>query len=219
MYHVQRFIQKNIPVTITLLAVVFTITQITQLVTLFGITEVMADVVGSIQTPIARASMQADTDEVKISKTGKNICENNTIANGETPVRIVIPVINLDLPIESAQIQGNTWPVQEKVANFASETSLLRSTGGNVGLFGHDRTDAFRPIKHLKQGDTVIVYTENLIAYYTISTEEITQANNVSVFYQTDTPILTLLTCDGLFSEQRYVLHARLDHIVSSSCV
>ncbi|MCA9389902.1 sortase [candidate division WWE3 bacterium] len=130
------------------------------------------------------------------------------------PSSITITKINLDLPVVSVPLQNGTWKVYDYVANYAEGTSLIGKESGNVGLYGHDRDQAFRNIKLLSEGDTISVTTiEGYSVQYTVSESTITQPSDVNVFYPTDTPTLTLVTCDGIFSEKRYVVHARQTNI------
>lgn len=126
------------------------------------------------------------------------------------PERIVIPNASIDLPVVTVPMTNGTWEVYPGVANYAAETSKVNLTSGNVGIYGHNRKNAFANIKNLVEGSAVEIYGGNYIATYRVTKTQITQPNAVDVFYPTDEPILTLLTCEGVYSDKRYVLQAKL---------
>lgn len=126
------------------------------------------------------------------------------------PEKIFIEKVNINLPIVSVPLKNGTWEVSPKVANFAEGTSLVNNKEGNVGIFAHDRKDAFSEIKNLKADDVIIVYGNSLKANYKVVSSSIIDPKTVDVFYPTKTPTLTLVTCNGIFSEKRYIIKAKL---------
>lgn len=126
------------------------------------------------------------------------------------PERIVIPGVGIDLLVFSVPLKNGTWEVLPHVANYAEGTSLINPTKGNVGIYAHDRLDGFTRIKELLTGSDIIVYGLTQKATYKVITTDVVAPSDVSVFDQTDKPILTLITCDGLFSEKRYMVQAEL---------
>jgi LPXTG-site transpeptidase (sortase) family protein len=131
-------------------------------------------------------------------------------AKGFTPQRIVIDKVHIDLPIVSVPLVNGTWAVQPHVANFAEGTSLVNQKTGNVGVFAHDRTDAFHNIKQVLTGYDIIVYGNNYRGFYKVQSATIVTPTAIDVFYPTKEPTLTLITCDGTFSDKRYMVKAKL---------
>jgi len=129
---------------------------------------------------------------------------------GYTPSRITIDKIGLDLPITSVPLEHGTWKVNSDVANYAEGTSLVNEKDGNVGIFAHDKEKGFTKIKHLTNGDAIVVSGDGFVATYSVSKLTIAKPIEVDVYYATSKPQLTLVTCDGLFSEKRFVLTADL---------
>lgn len=126
------------------------------------------------------------------------------------PRQIEIPNLNLKLEVVSVFPKNGTWEVIPGVANFAEGTSLINAKEGNVGIYAHDRVDGFSQIKDLKVGDTILIKDLDKQATYVVKTASKIAPDQVDVFYPTEKPELTLLTCDGLFSEKRYVVKAEL---------
>ena len=149
--------------------------------------------------------------------------DKEKVFNGEfKPDRIVIDSVGIDLPVVSVPLKNGTWKVNANVANFAEETSLVNGREGNVGIYAHDRKIGFTEIKNLKEEDTIVVYGESqnalLKATYSVKLQSITTPNDVEVFYPTEEPVLTLVTCSGTFSEKRLALKAKLVSIEELNC-
>ncbi len=130
---------------------------------------------------------------------------------GHVPSAITIKKVDISLPVVSVPLVNGTWVVNEGVANYAEGTSLISDKDGNVGIFAHDRANGFTRIKELAIGDQVEVKTnDGYIALYTIVSKYDTIPSNVEEFNVTDEPTLTLVTCNGAFSEQRHIVKAKL---------
>lgn len=127
-----------------------------------------------------------------------------------TPEHIVIENAEIDLPILSVPLENGTWKVNAKVANFAEGTSLINGKSGNVGIFAHNRKPGFLGIQDIAEGSSIEVYGGNYQATYRVEKTAIANPDQVDVFYPTDDAHLTLVTCDGTFSEKRYILSAKL---------
>lgn len=141
------------------------------------------------------------------------------VQTGEIPRQLLIPKIDLNLKIVSAPLTNGTWPVTDYVANFAQGTSLPNGISGNTGLFGHDRPQAFAAIKHLGSTDKITLLTDNYQLNYSINKFSQISPDEIDVFYPTEEPTLTLITCEGTFSEKRYLVRASLENIRPRSCL
>jgi LPXTG-site transpeptidase (sortase) family protein len=95
---------------------------------------------------------------------------------------------------------------------------MVSNSEGNVGIFAHDKRTAFANIKILKQGDLVEVYGDSYKAVYKVEGSTVKNPTDLDVFYPTKDPILTLLTCDGTFSQKRYILRAKLVSMEELNC-
>ena len=137
------------------------------------------------------------------------------MGNGFKPIRITAEKIGLDLAVTSVALKNGTWQVNPGVANFAEGTSLVNDKEGNVGIFAHDNEQGFSKIKGLAAGDLILISGDHDKATYKVSKLAIANPIEVDVYYATKLPQLTLVTCDGLFSEKRFVLTADLVKIES----
>jgi LPXTG-site transpeptidase (sortase) family protein len=126
------------------------------------------------------------------------------------PDHISIPNASIDLGVASVPLENGTWKVNTGVANYAEGTSLVTTAGGNVGIFAHNRNNGFLGIQDIVEGSSIEVYGGNYQATYRVEKTAIANPDQVDVFYATEDSTLTLVTCDGTFSEKRYILSAKL---------
>jgi LPXTG-site transpeptidase (sortase) family protein len=173
---------------------------------------------GKLPTVFANTSTNDSVTQATPTPTADKdrIPQGNIREQGEMPLRIIIPSVNIDLPIVYAKLENGTWSVVDGVANFAEGTALPNGETGNTGIFGHDRPKAFNRIKSLKAGEQIIIETENYRYSYTVITGYQVEDDAVRVFYPTEKASVTLLTCNGLFSEFRYVINAELSTVVKT---
>ena len=129
------------------------------------------------------------------------------------PERIEIERIGMDLKVVPVPMKNGTWEVNDGVANFAEGTSLVNPKGGNVGLYGHDLMDSFHKIKDLRSGDIVVLSNSKFRAVYSVESVSVVQPTKVDIFAPTEKSQLTLMTCSGWFSSQRYVVKASLKEL------
>ncbi|MBU0708923.1 sortase [Patescibacteria group bacterium] len=174
--------------------------------------------------PITAVDIHPDTagktlgEGSELASNEENIGDVITLPYGKglIPDRISIPSINLTLPVRYVPLnEQGTWQVHEAVANYAAGTSYVNNERGNVGIFGHDRLNALHLVKDLVIGNEIRLKIDAYEAIYLVEEIFNTVPENVSVFDQTDTPIVTLVTCDGDFSKLRYVVRAKLEKITS----
>lgn len=210
---------------------------LTKLIYFFGVSTVVAFSI--LQLMSLGDGILGKVTEVPIAEELVNIPAPNNLyktCNNEkvefqgkfAPESISIDKVGINLPVVSVPLKNGTWQVNAGVANFAEGTSLINTKTGNVGIFAHDRKIGFTNIKNLTEGDTIYVYGTYkkdagdkgtlLRASYSVESWATTAPKDVNVFYPTDDPKLTLLTCDGTFSQARYVLTAKLVAIEEMNC-
>ena len=84
---------------------------------------------------------------------------------------------------------------------------------GNAAFAAH-RDTFFRPLRHVKAGDEVIVTTRDASYRYTVTRTQVVEPGDVSVLEPTPAPTLTLITCYPFgfvgSAPQRFVVRAVL---------
>jgi sortase A len=140
---------------------------------------------------------------------------------GFIPDRIVIPSINLDVPVEKAvkgklNVEGekfDSWKAPDKNAVGWHDTSALLGLPGNTVLNGHNSysqngTDilkgVFADLVNVKPGDKLLIYSENKEFSYTIAVKMIykerwqpvsVRLENSRWLGHSDDERITLVTC------------------------
>ncbi len=112
--------------------------------------------------------------------------------SAEQAVRIQIPAIKIDAPI----VQGDGWEQLKKgVGQHAGTPNPGQN--GNLVLSAHNDVfgEIFRDLDRLKEGDTIVLFT-NLNTYtYVVRQTQIVEPTQVDVIAQTREPVVTLISC------------------------
>jgi sortase A len=130
------------------------------------------------------------------------------------PVRLVIPAIDLDAPVEKVgwetrEVNGqlvSSWIVPDKFAAGWHATSALPGVPGNTVLNGHHniKGEVFRDLEDLQPGDEVIIYSGETPHYYGITERLILEEKNqpqdvrqqnARFILPTEDERLTMVTC------------------------
>jgi len=122
--------------------------------------------------------------------------------------RLVIPPLELDVPVVELPITDNSWDVSV----IAHEVAHLEGTANpgeknNMVLAGHvtlrKGAGPFLNLESLKPGDMAIVYAGEQAYTYRVISKNHVGPTDVSVAYPTSEPILTLITCTNWDAENR----------------
>jgi LPXTG-site transpeptidase (sortase) family protein len=122
--------------------------------------------------------------------------------------RLVIPAIQLDVPVILSPIVSQTWKVDHLGKDFVGHLEGTASPGdpSNVVLAGHvtiahNVYGPFAGLGQLKPGDPVIVYTGDQPFTYVVDYRQLVERTNVDVTYPTTTGRVTLITCSNWSDE------------------
>jgi LPXTG-site transpeptidase (sortase) family protein len=132
------------------------------------------------------------------------------------PNRIVMSTVGIDLPVEGSMEQSGAWNISLTGADYALNTAVPNGQSGNTAIFGHDRPKLFHSIHNLKIGDKIDVYTSKGVYTYAMAGSQVVTPTDVSVMDPSTDSTLTLLTCDGWLSQNRFVVHAKFDHFATA---
>lgn len=126
-----------------------------------------------------------------------------------TPVRVVIPSLNIDLPVDVGNYNNvdQSWTLADDRAFFASPSMPPNNRQGNTLVYGHDTDRIFHPTRNLVKGDLVKLLTDNgRTFFYSFESSETVQPDNMNVFQYQGPPLLVLQTCNGNWSETRNLM-------------
>ncbi len=122
----------------------------------------------------------------------------------EQAVRIQIPAIEVDAPI----VQGDAWEQLKKGVGQHNGTPNPGSQG-NVVLSAHNDVFGriFMNLDKLKEGDAIILYTNQRAYTYLVRQTQIVEPTQVDVMAPTQEAVVTLISCyPYMIDNQRIVV-------------
>jgi LPXTG-site transpeptidase (sortase) family protein len=124
------------------------------------------------------------------------------------PTRVVIPDVGIDLPVKKALIVDGYWEVFGDMAGWGEGTSSPGQAGNQV-IFAHARRGLFLPLKNIKAGVKIEVYSgENKYLYEVKEIKEVLPSQ-IEVIEPTEDETLTLYTCSGYSDAKRLIVVAK----------
>lgn len=174
-----------------------------------------------IFAPIMAYVAPGNTEDTGITAIDANV----TTAPGPDP-KLMIPKLNVDVPI-AFDISNDDTTVMEAmnhgVAHFAIPgADALPGQVGNLVITGHSAGDIysanpykfiFSGLERLTEGDLIYVNYDSVRYTYSVTKKETVEPSNVAALvYDTDKPVLTLITCTPL-GTSRYRLLVTAEQI------
>lgn len=135
------------------------------------------------------------------------------------PVRLEIPAVGIDLPVVDGEYDAATdsWTLSTTAVHIATMTSPINNQAGHTLIYGHNNRNLLASTRDIAKNDELIIYTDNdLVFRYVYTNDELVNPTDTSLLDQTpNKPQLTLLTCEGLFYEQRRLMSFELVEVES----
>lgn len=138
---------------------------------------------------------------------------------GEEPVRLVIPLVDIDFVVQNPKTKDNVL-LNEYLTRATvryPDSALLGA--GHVLIFGHSSNwkvvqnkayKALNGIEKLEVGDPIYVYSKDSRYTYAVTKVSMVNASEEFVDFGTGENMLTLATCNTFGSkEDRYVTEAK----------
>lgn len=148
---------------------------------------------------------QSTSPEEPIMADSSFVTNNQQI---QIPTRILIPAVNIDLPITLAKLTKGYWETSENTASFG-EGSSPPGQKNNTVVFAHAREHLFLPLKDVKVKDRVYLFSST--QYFSYEVESLTEVkpSDVYIVKKTEDERLTLFTCSGFLDSKRLVVIAK----------
>lgn len=141
----------------------------------------------------------------------------STSAAEAMPTKIVIDSVSLNLAVKPGMYDAETkeWTLDNDNAFYATSSRKVNNQNGTTVIYGHDRASVFEPLRTIKAGDTVKLYTnDNREFIYTYRSDKRVTPDAVNVLYErSNSPQLVLMTCDGVWSDVRRLLYFDLSEV------
>ena len=125
------------------------------------------------------------------------------------PTQIIIPSVNILLPVHTAKIVFNTWEVHLDGASFGEGTQLPGNIGNTI-IFSHARQNLFGNLPNIKKGDFIHVFTDYDWFVYQVNSLSVVSPQNIEVLENNNQYELTLYTCIGENYTKRFIVKAFL---------
>ena len=117
--------------------------------------------------------------------------------------RVKIPAIKVNLRIVTARFVGDTWDFSEITSQAAYLEGRSRpGSGGNAVIGAHSELGGRAPgpfyhLDDLEVGDEIIVLHNGVEYRYRVQSKWSVSPTDLSPILQTDSEVLTLITCEG----------------------
>ncbi len=122
--------------------------------------------------------------------------------------RLVIPALDLDIPVTISPITNQTWQVDHLGQDLVGHLEGTASPGdpSNVVLAGHVTVahnvyGPFAGLGQLESGDPIILYTGDQSFTYIVDYRNLVDRTDIQVAFPTDTARVTLITCSNWSDE------------------
>lgn len=139
-----------------------------------------------------------------------NLLKVNKQKADNSPKRIIIPDIDIDLVVKEAKVVNGYWEVFSDSAGFGSGSTYPNEVGNTV-IFAHARKGLFLPLKSSVVGQKVYLLTQEKWFSYTINEVKVILPNQIEVIAPTKEAVLTMYTCSGFADSKRLIVIAKRD--------
>lgn len=140
---------------------------------------------------------------------GNYSSQTNTSNSTAAPTKIIIPAINLDLPILPANLNKRQWEATTKGISWLSSSPLPGSAGNSI-LYGHNWPNLLGNITKLKPGQVIkIKFMDGSTKDFVIDSTVTVSPNEISILAPSKAPQITLYTCTGFLDNKRFVIVAK----------
>jgi len=130
------------------------------------------------------------------------------------PVSIRIESVGIDLEVKEGiyDYEERVWTITNGYAYWANLSDSIFQKNSNTVIYAHNQKNEFGKLKNIKIGDKIVVTTDsgNTLVFEYFSDNIVDPNNSSVIFEEVDVSRLVLITCNGVFSEDRRILYARL---------
>ena len=131
------------------------------------------------------------------------------------PTNIIIDSLDINLEIKEGMYDdtSQSWTLDNGSAYWANLTDSIHSSYSSSVIYAHNQENEFLRTKDLKEGDRIRILTdqgEDLIFIYQY--DKIVDPKDSSVLFEkNDISQIILITCHGIFSQNRRAMYAFLE--------
>ncbi len=134
--------------------------------------------------------------------------EISSINTSQTPEEILIPDVNINLPILPSKIDNGKWSATTKGVSYLT-TSPLPGEKGNSILYGHNFPNLLGNLNKIKPGQKIVIkYTDGNVKEFVVKFTLEVSPKQTNILETTDDNRITLYTCSGFLDSKRFVVIA-----------
>jgi LPXTG-site transpeptidase (sortase) family protein len=134
------------------------------------------------------------------------------------PVSFSVERLGINLPVRDGVYDSQTkeWSLSGDAVYFATVTTEPNDTYGNTFIYGHNQVQVIEPMKDIQVGDIVTIKTSNGHTFrYAYTHDSIVAPNFVEALKENpDEPQLTVMTCEGIWSDARRLMYFNLLEVI-----
>jgi LPXTG-site transpeptidase (sortase) family protein len=133
----------------------------------------------------------------------------NVSNSSSAPSEIIIPAINLKLPIIPAELKNGNWEATTNGVSYLSSSPIPGAVGNSI-LYGHNWPNLLGNIVRLKPGQIIQIKSANgKVKNFVINTIATVSPKQTSILAPSKNPQITLYTCTGFWDSKRFVVVAK----------
>src|SRR3989344_5033883 len=135
---------------------------------------------------------------------------SKTLSSKITPVRIIIPSLNVDNAVFPAKIENGKWEATSNGVSFLSSSPIPGNTGNSI-LYGHNFANLLGNLNKIKPKDTIeVILSDGTRKKFKVEFTSVVNPDQTHILSQTKDNRITLYTCTGFLDSQRFVATATL---------
>ena len=129
---------------------------------------------------------------------------------GIKPIHLKIPKYSVDIDVEESTIIDGIWQVFPDRASHLDVSSGIAG-GGNIIIYGHNKTKDLGPIRWTLPGDLIELTGEDGVIYtYRIEKTIEVEPDNLEYVLPQSKEVLTVYTCSGFLDSKRFIVIAKM---------
>lgn len=142
-----------------------------------------------------------------LSFTG-NYANTVTKPGKTTPVRVIIPKIDVSQMVYKTKIVNGTWQVSQNGASYLENSSGVGEKYSMI-IYNHNTLGKFDKLHELKPQDTIVIEgSDKKIHIYKVKEIKIVDPTDIKVLTEDSSENLILYTCYGFADLKRFVVKA-----------
>lgn len=139
-----------------------------------------------------------------------NLKSTQNVNLSVVPVRITIPMLNIDNTIYGAKITNGQWETTDKGISYLLSSPLPGAAGNSI-LYGHNWESLLGKLVGIKPGDKIEIKMSNgKTRTFVVAFTSVVDPNETHILSQTKDNRITIYTCTGFLDSKRFVATATL---------